>query len=87
MEEISSGDYSARHQKRSRCRKFVDTNEFLLLAAVFHSDIGLSLLGKNLEREVFEVRLHLSIVEFATDETLRIEDATQQEQIKNESSA
>jgi hypothetical protein len=50
------------------------THELLLLAAVLDLDIGLALAGQDLEGEVLHVRLHLSVVEATTDETLGVED-------------
>ena len=51
-----------------------DTYEFLLLAAVFNTDIGFTTLAEHLEREVLDIRLNLGIVELATNKTFCIEN-------------
>ena len=45
----------------------------LRLTAVLNLNGGLATLADDLEGEVLDVGLHLSVIEFATDETLRIE--------------
>ena len=47
----------------------------LRLAAVLNLNGGLATLADNLEGEVLDVGLHLGVIEFTTDETLRIEDS------------
>ena len=51
------------------------TYEFLLLTAVCYADVGLAALVEDSEGEVLDVGLHLGIIEFTADETLRIEDS------------
>ena len=46
----------------------------LRLAAVLNLNGGLATLANDLEGEVLDVGLHLGVIEFTTDETLRIED-------------
>ena len=50
------------------------TYEFLVLTVVRNTDIGLSYLIDDLEREVLHIRLDFRIVELAPDETLSIEN-------------
>jgi hypothetical protein len=50
--------------------------KLLLLSLVLHSDVRLTTLVENGKWEVLDVRLDLSIVEFTTDETLGVENAT-----------
>ena len=50
------------------------THEFLILASILDTHIGLPSLVDDLEWEVLEVGLHLCIIEFAADETFGIED-------------
>ena len=47
----------------------------LRLAAVLNLNGGLATLADDLEGEVLDVGLHLGVIEFTTDETLRIEDS------------
>ena len=47
----------------------------LRLTAVLNLNGGLATLADDLEGEVLDVGLHLGVIEFATDETLRIEDS------------
>jgi len=49
------------------------TYEFLGFTFVFNLDDWLSTFGYNLEGEMLEIRLHFSVVEFATNKTLGIE--------------
>ena len=49
-------------------------HEFLLLATVLHTDVGLGALVEDGEGEVLDVGLDLRIRELATDETLSVED-------------
>ena len=46
----------------------------LRLAAVLNLNGGLATLADDLEGEVLDVGLHLGVIEFTADETLRIED-------------
>jgi len=41
-----------------------------------NADVGLSGLVIDLEREVFEIRLHLGFIELATNETFRVKDTS-----------
>jgi hypothetical protein len=50
------------------------THEFLVLATVLDLDVRFSTLVNDLEGEVFDIGLHLRIGEFATNETLSVED-------------
>ena len=50
------------------------THEFLLLASVLNTHIGLPGLVKDLEWEVLDIGLHLCVIEFAADETFGVED-------------
>jgi hypothetical protein len=59
---------------RSTPRRIFTTHEFLVLATVLHAHIGLPALVKDLEREMLDIGLDLGFIEFAADETLRIED-------------
>ena len=52
----------------------METYEIFLLASVLHLDIRLAVLAKDLEREMLQVGLHLSISELATDKTFGIEN-------------
>ena len=47
----------------------------LRLAAVLNLNGGLATLADDLEGEVLDVGLHLGVIEFTADETLRIEDS------------
>lgn len=51
------------------------TYKSILLAAVLSFEVGLVIVAENAEREVLHIRLHLSILEFTTDESLGIEYA------------
>ena len=53
----------------------METYEIFLLASVLHLDIRLAVLAKDLEREMLQIGLHLSISELATDKTFGIENA------------
>jgi hypothetical protein len=77
IEEISSGDLKGKKEFISLIRGTKnqrETYEFFLLATVFNADIGFSTLAEDLEREVLDIRLNLSIVEFATNKTFCIEN-------------
>jgi len=50
------------------------THEFLLLASVLNTNIGLPGLVEDLEREVLDVILHFEVIKLAADETLGVED-------------
>ena len=50
------------------------THEFLLLASVLDTDIGLPSLVEALEWEVLEIGLHLCVIEFAADKTLGVKN-------------
>jgi hypothetical protein len=50
------------------------TYKFLILASVLDTNIRLPTLIEDFEREMPEVCLHLSVIEFAADETLGIKD-------------
>ena len=50
------------------------THEFLLLASVSDTDIGLPRLVKDIEWEVLKIGLHLCVIEFAADKTFGVED-------------
>ena len=52
----------------------ITSYEFLGLATVLDLDVGLASLVDNLEGEVLDIGLNLSIAELATDETLSVED-------------
>lgn len=49
--------------------------EFLLLPSVLDCDIRLSVFAVDLEGEMLNIRLHLSVNELAVNETLGIENA------------
>ena len=51
------------------------TYEFLLLPSVLDSNIRFPVLAVDLEGEVLNIRLYLSISEFTANETLGIENA------------
>jgi hypothetical protein len=75
MEEISSGDWKE-SWNREQDRLINDqTHEFLVLAAVLDLDVWLATLIDDPEGELLDIGLYFRIGEFATDETLRIEDA------------
>ena len=48
-------------------------NEFLVLTAVVDANVRFARLVDDLEREVLDIGLHFTIVEFATDESLSVE--------------
>jgi hypothetical protein len=52
------------------------TYKFLLLAPVLELDVRFAISAKYLEREMLDIRLHLRVAEFTTDETFGIENAT-----------
>jgi hypothetical protein len=62
------------HLQENHRRDFFG-GKFLGLATVFDDDNGLTALVDDFEGEVLDIRLDLSVVEFATDETLSIEDS------------
>jgi len=57
-----------------RVTKLCETYEFLVLAAVVYADVWFASLVKNLEREVLDIGLNFIVIEFATNESLCIED-------------
>ena len=73
-----------RRQVFQKFQKTINNYEFFLFATVFNPDIGLALFGKDFEREMLDIGLHLSIVKFAPNETFRIEDT--KEKNKSETS-
>jgi hypothetical protein len=56
------------------------THEFLILATILDSDVWLASLVDDLEGEVLDIGLHFLIREFATDETLGVEDTGEGDQ-------
>ena len=50
------------------------TYEFLLLASVLDTNIGLPGLVEDFEGEVLDVVLHFEVIKLAADETLGVED-------------
>ena len=50
------------------------TYKFLIFSTVYNTDIGFTILAEALEREVFEIRLNLGIVELATNQAFGIKD-------------
>jgi hypothetical protein len=80
MDDISSGDWE-QSWNGDQDRLINDqTHEFLVFATVLHPDIRFSTLVNDLEGVVFDIGLHFSIGESATDETLRIEDTGEGDQ-------
>jgi hypothetical protein len=80
MEEISSGDWKE-SWNREQDRLINDqTHEFLVLAAVLDLDVWLATLIDDPEGELLDIGLYFRIGEFATNKTLRIEDAGEGDQ-------
>jgi hypothetical protein len=52
----------------------LSTHEFLILASILDTHIGLPRLVQDLEWEMLDVGLHLCIIEFAADETFGVEN-------------
>ena len=50
------------------------THEFLVLSTVVYSDVWLASFIEDLEGEVLDIGLNLSVTELASNETLRVED-------------
>ena len=46
-----------------------ETCKFFLFITVFNTDIGLTILAKDLKWEMLEIRLDLCVIELASDET------------------
>ena len=57
-----------------QCKAAVDTYEFPELALMLNLNTRLSTLPRDLERPVLLITLDLGVLEFATNETLGIED-------------
>jgi hypothetical protein len=75
MEETSSGDCTRKGLAlEGGNSNQISTHEFFVFAAVLNTNIGLAAFIEDLEREVFDIGLHLSIIEFTADETLGIKD-------------
>jgi hypothetical protein len=54
-----------------------DTYKSFVLATVSNADVGLARLAEYLEWEMFDIRLYLCIIEFASDELFCIENTTE----------
>jgi hypothetical protein len=52
------------------------THKFLRLATVLDTHIRLSALIENLEGKVFDICLHLGIIEFTADKTFGVKDTS-----------
>jgi hypothetical protein len=51
------------------------TYEFFLLTSVLDPDVWLAIFADDFKGEMFNVGLHLGVIEFTTDETFSIENA------------
>ena len=58
------------------------TYKFFLLATILDLDIRLSVFAHNFEGEVLNIGLHFGVSEFSTDETLRIENTIESNQLR-----
>ena len=58
----------------TECKRLRDTYKFFLLPTVFNTYVGPAILAEDLKWEMFEIRLDLCIIEFASDETFCIEN-------------
>lgn len=79
MDEISSGDCTKILALKMGDTATFSTHEFLRLATVIDTDVGLPALVQNLEGEVLEVGLNFLVIKFAADHTLCVKDTNIEE--------